>query len=93
MTIVKPTLKHILLIWLSITLRALVWGIAAAFAAAILISIAVAVTGATRRFAKPSMSASMSMTSARGFRSFSTPIMTSWKRSRSSVRPAGFGPG
>ena len=45
MTIVKPTLKHILLIWLSITLRALVWGIAAAFAAAILISIAVAVTG------------------------------------------------
>lgn len=45
MTIVKPTLKRVLLIWLSITVRALVWGVAAALLASILISVVVAASG------------------------------------------------
>jgi hypothetical protein len=45
MTIVQPTIKRVVMIWLSITLRALGLGVAGALIASVLISIAVAATG------------------------------------------------
>lgn len=45
MTIVQPTLKRVLMIWLSITFRALALGVAGAIAASIVIGVAVASTG------------------------------------------------
>lgn len=45
MKIVKPTFKRVALIWISITVRALVWGVGAAVLAAIAISLFVAGTG------------------------------------------------
>jgi len=45
MTIVKPTLKRVALIWISIMLRALFLGVAGAFAASIVISLFVFATG------------------------------------------------
>ncbi|MFZ5618237.1 MAG: hypothetical protein ACOZAA_13060 [Pseudomonadota bacterium] len=45
MTIVQPTLKRVLMIWLSITFRALALGFAGAIAASIVIGVAVASTG------------------------------------------------
>ncbi len=45
MTIVQPTLRRVILIWLSITVRALAWGVAGALAASLIIGIAVAATG------------------------------------------------
>lgn len=45
MTIVQPTLKRVLMIWLSITFRALALGVAGALVASIVIGIAVASTG------------------------------------------------
>jgi hypothetical protein len=53
--IVEPTLKRVVQIWISITLRALVLGLAGAFAASLVIGVAVAATGGgeeeIRRFA------------------------------------------
>ena len=45
MEIVKPTLKRVVRIWISITLRALVWGVGAALLAAIGISLFILATG------------------------------------------------
>ena len=45
MTIVQPTFKRVALIWISITFRALVWGVGAAVLAAIAISLFVIATG------------------------------------------------
>jgi hypothetical protein len=45
MTIVQPTFKRIALIWLSISLRALLLGIVAAIAASVVIGVAVASSG------------------------------------------------
>ncbi len=45
MTIVQPTLKRLILIWLSITVRALALGLAGALAASLIIGIGIAVTG------------------------------------------------
>jgi len=43
--IVQPTIKRVAQIWVSITLRALVLGVAGAFAASLVIGVAVAATG------------------------------------------------
>lgn len=45
MKIVRPTLKRVARIWISITIRALVWGVGAAVLAAIAISLFVIATG------------------------------------------------
>ncbi|MEK7266669.1 MAG: hypothetical protein AAB227_11290 [Pseudomonadota bacterium] len=45
MTIVKPTLKRVALIWFAITFRALVFGVGAAVLASVLISLFVFATG------------------------------------------------
>lgn len=45
MTIVQPTIKRVALIWISITVRALVLGLGGALAAALVIGVAVAATG------------------------------------------------
>ena len=45
MTIVKPTLKRVALIWLSITVRALAFGVGGAFIASLVISFFVFATG------------------------------------------------
>jgi hypothetical protein len=45
MTIVQPTVKRLLLIWVSITIRALVLGVGGAIAASIIIGVVVAMMG------------------------------------------------
>lgn len=45
MTIVQPTLKRVVMIWLSISLRALIWGVGVAVLASLLISLFVIATG------------------------------------------------
>lgn len=45
MTIVQPTLKRVVMIWLSITFRALVWGVGAAVLASLFIGVGVAASG------------------------------------------------
>lgn len=45
MTIVQPTLKRVILIWVSITLRALTLGLGGALAASIVIGVVVAAMG------------------------------------------------
>lgn len=45
MTIVQPTVKRLLFIWVSITIRALILGVGGAIAASVVIGVAVAAMG------------------------------------------------